>query len=367
MAKDVLEYTKEELEAMSINELNVLFREAETKESLYDTRQLSEKLAINSLYGALGNRWFPLFNQDIARSITGNGRYFIKMMSNYIENRLQELNPRETPYGIYNDTDSFYFTIDDFVARSGLTDLTEQTNFADKFYKEVIDAAVQQCIADYAKELNVYNPSVIGAEREIIADKGVFVAKKKYFARVLDSEGVRYTKPKTKVMGLELIKSSTPKFSKENLQESLEIIFDSEKSNMQDWIEGVKDKFIKAPLGEIASVGGVSNLNFRLGDKGIPIGARSAMVHNHYIDSNQLQDQFTKIQGGDKTKRLYLNEPNPLNSNIVAFLDDRFIEMFKDYIDYETNFEKGFLKPLELMTNALNWDLRHQVDELDDW
>ena len=364
----LLDYTESELMEMSDGDLTALMSEASSQESLFNTRQLVEKLSINSLYGALANRYFPLFNQEIARSITGNGRYYIKKMSNYIGETLQGLKPRPEPYGVYNDTDSHYFTIEPFMEGLDHLSINEKTDFADKFYKDNIDPTVQDSINDFAEELNVFDASVIGAEREIIADRAVFVAKKKYFARVIDSEGVRYTKPKLKVMGLELIKSSTPLFSKKYLKESLNIILDSSQDEMTQWVnDDVKTKYISNPLGNIASVSGVSNIDYTLGDKGIPIGARSVLVHNKYITENNLESQYQLIQAGTKTKRLYLVEPNPLQSNIVAFTDDRFIEQFKDYIDFDVNFEKGFLKPLELMTTALQWDLRRTTAGLDDW
>ena len=221
-------------------------------------------------------------------------------------------------------------------------------------------------------DYNVYDIEVQD-NHSFLADKlfvhncGIFVAKKKYIARVWDSEGVRYTEPYTKVMGLELIKSGTPKFTKLKLKESIGIMLDYEATELIEWLDKVKEEFTQQIPSDVCTVAGVSNLEYKLTDKAVPIGARSSIVHNDYIDEHNLGDKFTKIRGGDKTKRLYLVQPNPLNSNVVAFLDDRFIDMFKDYIDWDVNFEKGFLKPLELMTDALGWDLRHNMEVLDEW
>lgn len=106
ITKDVREYSKEELELLSLDDLKVLLEEAENKQSFWHTRQLVEKTMMNSLYGALANRWFNLFNEDIAAAITGNGRYFIQKLANYVEERLQELLPQEKPYIVAGDTDS---------------------------------------------------------------------------------------------------------------------------------------------------------------------------------------------------------------------------------------------------------------------
>ena len=104
--KPVLDYTEEELMSLPTDELTVLLKEAESGESKFNTAQLVSKTLINSLYGALANRYFLLFNEDMAAAITGNGRYFIQKLANYIEETLQKLLPQEKPYIVYGDTDS---------------------------------------------------------------------------------------------------------------------------------------------------------------------------------------------------------------------------------------------------------------------
>ena len=104
--KEVLEYTDEELKNLNIEELKVLLKEAENGESLWNTKQMTNKILMNSLYGALGNKSFPLFNESMAQAITGNGRYFIRKLSNYIEEKLQSLLPSKKEYITYSDTDS---------------------------------------------------------------------------------------------------------------------------------------------------------------------------------------------------------------------------------------------------------------------
>lgn len=373
MSKDVLEYTHEELLQMSDDELIALQKEANNKNSLFNTSQLVQKLLINSLYGALANRYFPLFNQNIARAITGNGRYFIQKMSKYIEEGLQAMIPSGIPYVFYNDTDSGYFTVDKFVEKAfqNKPDATkiDKVEFCDKFYNQVVDKFVQKSIDDFGKEYNAYNTDVIGSEREIIADAGVWTAKKKYFARVIDSEGVRYKEPKLKVMGLDIIRSGTPTFVKKKLKESLDIIIDSDAESMIKWKDNVKLEFMKQNLNDIAKVQGVSNIDYEPGAKGVPIGARSVLVHNGYIKKLKIENEIQLLDAGNKVKLAYLKEPNIFNSNVIAWSNDKFVDILKDSncIDYELNFEKFFLSPLELMTNALNWNLRKETASLDDW
>jgi len=370
--KEVLEYTEVELDSLSTEDLKLLLREAENKESLYDTAQMTEKTLMNALYGAMANKYFPLFNEDMAAAITGNGRYFIQKLANSIEDHLQSLLPWDKTYIVYGDTDSVYATIEPFMDKyqeknPGLS-INEYVDWADAFENKVIQPVIQQMIKDYSSELNAYNEEKIGVEREVIADAVVFTAKKKYYARVRDKEGTRYPEdaPYIKVMGLEIIKSSTPKWSKEYLKDAIPHILDKDENDLRNWINQIKGEFTQVDPNEIANVGGVSRVDYVLGQKGIPIGSRAALVHNNFVKENNLSEKYAPIQAGEKCKRLYLTEPNKFNSNIIAYTNDQFINEI-ECIDYDTQFEKMFMKPLNLMVESLGYDLNKQTEALNDW
>jgi len=370
--KDVLDYTEEELKSFDKEMLKKLYNEAEVKQSLYNTQQMTEKILINSLYGALGNKYFPLFNESMAQAITGNGRYFIRKLANYVDDVLQNMLKADKPYILYSDTDSIYFQIEPFMTmyqskHPGMS-IDHYVDWADNFEKKIIQPIIQKCIKDFSIEYNAYNEDIIGVEREIIADRAVLVEKKKYYARVRDSEGTRYPEndPYLKIMGLELIKSTTPDWSKKYLKDAIPIILDKNESDVKDWVYSIKQEFLKVPLIDIATGGASSRIDFDLSEKGVPFGARAAIVHNNYIESHGLSNSIEPVRAGEKGKRLYLIEPNKFDSNIIAFTNERFSQEI-DCVDYDTQFLKGFLKPLELMTNCLNYNLSKETADLDDW
>jgi len=373
--KEVLEYSDEELQNLPTDVLKQLLNDCNSGESLYNTRQLVEKTLINSLYGAMANRFFPLFNEDMAAAITGNGRYFIQKLAIYIENKLQELLPQEKPYMVYGDTDSVYFHIEPFVKKykdkNPNLPINDYVEWADQFEQKIIAPVIKQTIDDFSYELNAYNKDKIGCEREIIADAAVFTAKKKYYARVRDNEGTRYPEdsPKIKVMGLEIIKSSTPLWSQKHLKEAIPHILDKDENDLRNWIQTIKNNFIEVDLNEIAAVGGVSRIDYDLGEKGVPIGSRAAIRHNNYIKENNLEELYDTVKGGDKPKRIFLVEPNNFHSNVIAYTNPGFIrEISKnDCVDYDTQFEKNFMKPLDLMVAPLKYNLRKETEALDDW
>lgn len=372
--KNVLEYDENELRNLDTDSLNELLKEAEMMESLFEVKQLVNKRLMNALYGALGNAAFPLFNEKMAAAITGNGRFFIRNLSNFIENRLQALKPSKTPYIIYNDTDSVYYTISPFVEdyqnKNPDLEIGQYVDWADKFEKKVIQPVIVEAIDDFAKKLNAFNKKSIWAEREIISDSAVFVSKKKYFARVRDAEGTRFpdNDPYIKVMGLELVKSSTPKWSQKRLKQSIPVFLDKTESEAKDWLKEIKKEFLSADLIDLSSVSSVSKMDYTLGDKGIPIGSRAALIHNSYVEKNNLTSKYESIKSGDKTKRLFLVKGNPLDSNIVAFTNDQFVEEVKNYIDYDEIFLKNFLNPLEIMAKSLKWNLLNETESLmEEW
>jgi len=270
---------------------------------------------------------------------------------------------------------SVYFHIEPFMEKyieqnPGLA-VNEYVTWADNLEKKVIQPVIQQTIEDFADELNAFNRDKIGCEREIIADAAVFTAKKKYYARVRDNEGTRYPddSPKIKVMGLEIIKSSTPKWSQKYLKEAIPHILDKDEIDLRNWVKEIKKDFINVNLNEIAGVGGVSRLDYDLDKDTVPIGSRAAIRHNMYINEYNLTDTYAPIQGGDKCKRLFLQLPNMFNTNIIAYTNDGFTKEIEkcNCVDYDTNFEKNFLKPLYLMVEPMNYDLEKETASIDDW
>jgi len=270
---------------------------------------------------------------------------------------------------------SVYFHIEPFMEKyieknPGLS-INEYVTFADKFEQKIIKPIIDKTIKDFSSELNAFNKEAIGVEREIIADCAVFTAKKKYYARVRDNEGTRYPSdsPKIKVMGLEVIKGSTPKWSKKYLKEAIPHILDKDENDLRNWVKNIKEEFTTVDLNMIASVGGISRIDYNLNEKCVPIGSRAAIRHNNYIKEKNLEDKYELIHGGDKCKRIFLQEPNEFHTNIIAFTNDSFVNEIEKYncVDYDTNFEKNFMKPLMIMVEPLNYNLDIETEKLSDW
>lgn len=99
----------EYLEQLGTEELETLLQKLNADISYLDTYQMALKILMNSLYGALANKYFPLFNDKIASAITANGRYFIRNLGSYFNKSFNEILNSNQEFRVYGDTDSCVF------------------------------------------------------------------------------------------------------------------------------------------------------------------------------------------------------------------------------------------------------------------
>lgn len=284
---------------------------------------------------------------------------------------------------------SAYYTIEPFVEeflkKNPNASLSETVDFCDKFETEVVQPKIQENIDEFCYYLNAMDKSKCGGKREIIADRFILLKKKKYLCRLRANEATVFPDdaPKIKAMGVELIKSSTPKFSIEHMSEALPILFDGTQKDLREWFEKCKTEFKNAPISDIVANMTVNSVDYDLRkDLGIPFNSRASLIYNEFIKKNNLEGSFNLIQAGDKIKYIYLKTPNTLGEtivnstgrsvkktypNVIGFIDDNFIQYIKDYIDYDTQFEKTLIKPLEFMTNAINFTVKEKAMDLFDF
>jgi DNA polymerase elongation subunit (family B) len=329
--------------------------------SKYKNLQMAKKIALNSAYGAIANKYFRFYDKRIAESITIAGQLAIRWVSDRLNLYLQKLLKTKKDYVIAVDTDSCYLNLEDLVNKFFKDKSKDQIiDLLDKICKEELQKIINASYEDMADYLNSYSQKMI-MKREAITDRGIWTAKKRYMLNVYDSEGVRYTEPKMKIMGIEAIKSSTPKFCRDKIKEAIKIIMTSDQQTLQDYIDSVKTIFLTLPPEDIAFPRGVNNLstyssNITLYTKGTPIHVRGSLIYNNLLKKHDLLKSYTQIYEGDKIKFLYLREPNPIRENIISFnsvLPKEFD--LHQYIDYNLQFQKTFVEPISTILDAISW------------
>ena len=332
--------------------------------SKYNNIQMARKIQLNSAYGAIGNQYFRYYNLANAEAITLSGQLSIRWIELKMNEYLNKiLKTENTDYVIAVDTDSIYLNMGPLVERvyEGREKTTEGiVTFLDKICKVELEKYIESRYQELAKYVNAYDQKM-NMKRENIADKGIWTAKKRYILNVWDSEGVRYTEPKLKIMGIEAIKSSTPAPCRQKIKDALKVIMTKTEDDLQKFIKTFRKEFSNLPPEEISFPRSVNGIKKYSGQgniyiKGTPINARGSLLYNYYIKKNKLTHKYPLIQEGEKIKFVYLRTPNKINENVIAFIQTFPLELGLDKsIDYDLQFEKSFLEPLKTILDTIGW------------
>jgi len=330
----------------------------------YNNIQMAKKISLNSAYGAIGNNWFRYFDLMVATAITSSGQLSIRWIEKALNIYLNKIiGTEKEDYVIASDTDSVYITFDTLVSKS-FKDRNPSTesivNFLDKIATDKIEPFINRSYENLADTVGAYEQKMIMA-REVIADKGIWTAKKRYILNVHDSEGVRYKEPKLKIMGIEAVKSSTPAPCREKIKEALKIIINGDEKMLNTFIQEFREEFMMLSPEEIAFPRSCNGVKKFTGDsslfrKGAPMHVKGAILYNHLIKKNKLSGKFPFIQEGDKVRFVNLKQPNIYQSSSFSFITSFPKELdIKERIDYDVQFTKAFVEPIRFITEKMNW------------
>ena len=325
--------------------------------------QMAMKIALNSAYGAMGNQYFRYFDLKMAEGITTSGQLSIRWMANKLNDFMNKTlkTTRRKDFVIAIDTDSIYLTLEDLVENvcAGKTD-EQKIKYMDKICEDIFQPFIDKGYQELADYMNAFDQKM-QMKREVLADKAIWTAKKRYIMNVHNSEGVQYAEPKIKVMGLEMVKSSTPQVIRNKLKDSIKVILEGDQSKLHRYIHSFRDEFNKLPVEEIAFPRTVNGLReyaafSTIYRKSTPIHVRGALLLNHHLKQMNLDKRYQPIRDGDKIKFVYLKTPNTIQEDIISFSQElpKELDLHK-YVNYEKQFEKVFLDALQIVIEPLGW------------
>lgn len=329
-----------------------------------NNQQMAIKILMNSLYGALGNQYFKYFDLRLAEGVTLTGQLAIRWAERSMNETMNEaLKTKDVDYVIAIDTDSLYVNFGPLIEQFKPKD---PVGFLDKICKDHFE---NKLAVSYDKLFNNMNCLTNRMEmgREVIADRGIWTAKKRYILNVHNNEGVQYAEPKLKIMGIEAIKSSTPEVCRDKFRDIFKVIMSGSESETQKFIEEFKKEFESLSPEKVAFPRSVSNITDwsdrkTIYKKGTPIHVRGSLLYNKQLKENKLTKRYELVQNGSRIFFTYMRLPNAIRENVIAF-PDVLPEEFKlnNYVDYDKQFEKTFVEPLQLILNAVGWTAEEQA------
>ena len=345
----------------------------------WDKRQLVRKILLNSAYGALLNEHCRFYDKRIGQSVTLSGRQIVKHMMGCINECIEGVYNHEGSSIVYGDTDSAYFsaypTLKDEIA-AGVMDWNK--DIAVQLYDGIADQINESFpgFMERAFHCPRNKGSIIRAGRELVADRSIFITKKRYAVNIYDKEGKRKDvngkMGEIKAMGLDLKRADTPKYVQEFLMSVLECVLGG--GDRETVIALIKD--FKIILGKQSSwtKGSPKSVNkltmynekeqsSKTGRANMPGHVRAALNWNYLRRING--DNYSQtIVDGMKIIVCKL-KPNPLGFTSVAYPTDelRLPKWFCELPFDDNEMEKTLVdEKIDNLLGVLNWDLRDSTD-----
>ena len=330
--------------------------------------QMAKKIALNSAYGAIGNQYFRYFDVKQAEAITLGGQLSIRWVERDVNRFMNKiLNTNNINYVVASDTDSIYLRLDKLVEKVCKDKTINQiVDFIDKAAEDKIQKVIDDSFQNLTNYVNAYQQKMI-MKREAIANKGIWVAKKRYMMNVFDEEGIRFDIPKLKIMGVEAVKSSTPEVCRGKIKDAIRVIMNNSEEDLIKFVSDFKEVFKTLSPEEVAFPRSCNNLDkytnsSQIYNKGTPIHVKGSLIYNYNIHRHKLERKYPLIKNGDKIKFLMLKQPNTVKDTVISFATKipQEFELHK-YVDYDMQFEKTFTDPLRFILESIGWKLEKEA------
>jgi len=336
----------------------------QSKITYFDTLQYTLKILLNSIYGTFANKHSSLMDIDNAMSITMTGQNVAKAGSSIIDDYIKEkYNIEGKSLTVYQDTDSVYITIQPLLTKLNIELLQKDGDINEKVHEIVndLDLRVNQKILEWAKtDLYSIDPR-FAFKREVIADVGLFLQKKRYILRVLNNKGIKVNK--FKFVGVELVRSTTPKKVKKFIEKITKtaLLTRSVKDSNEVYRTSY-DEFTHLSPDDIALRTSINNLEkyaegaslYKFKDA-TPSHVKGAIAYNELIKQLKLSDKLEAIQTGQKVKKLYCTK-NKYGLDAISYIA-AYPEEFELKVDWDRMFAKLVTQPIERLYEAIGWTL----------
>jgi len=376
------QYTDIDLETATPEEINAEIERMKSLSNEYKNEEQAVKIFLNSVYGALGNKWLVCFNPDVAEAVTFQGQNLIKhaekVLNLYFQEKWhldKELHDKLGITGdvrqirgnvtIYADTDSNYVCFDEVLSSCGWQG--DPKEFILKINENRLTAFLKKAFDVFSERTNTKNCQDF--EMENISQTGIWLAKKKYLLDLVWQDGIDIAEgSQITFKGVELVQSSTPQFAREKLKELMKFIFQAKKNlKINDIISKLKqykEEFKVADPEKISMGRGITDYSsYILNDttkfeiaKGTPIHVRAAGIYNFTLNQNaKFKSKYEMIKAADKIKFYHVKTKHVAEQDVFGFLPNSFPVEFAPPIDYDLQFARSIVDPLNRVTMAMGF------------
>ena len=385
------ELQEQPIDSLSKEDLQRLAEHYDMMSAKYTAYEQAVKVTLNSIYGAFGNKWFHFFNIDIAESITLQSKNAILYSEQILNKYVQEFwhkdsavheqlgiqrvkSPCNEPSVIYIDTDSCYVQFDELYNTVVWKDEESKPDidtFILALYDKRLKVYIEKCMEKYAVATKTDN--FLEFQLESIAYGGIWMSKKKYIQDIAWDDKLPTTErhiplSKVKTIGFDTIQSSTPTFARAKLADALQILFLEPSGPTAETLEKLtkflkqaKKEFKLAKLDDISFNRRTNNLEKYIVDDHVefqtglkcPPNVKAAGYYNFLMNNNsKYKQKYRMIGNGEKLKIYHAMGTNGL-SDMFAYLPGDHPYEIAPQVDYETQFEKCIIDPLNRVLTAV--------------
>jgi DNA polymerase elongation subunit (family B) len=368
-------------------DLQKQMKEATTPEDreFFDKRQLVRKILLNSAYGALLNQHSRFYDIRLGQSTTLGGRCIVKHMSAFLNEAITGVYDHNGEAIIYGDTDSCYF--------SAWPTLSKDPEMKERWSKdtaiEVYDGLSEQVNASFPQFMETSfhvprkNGKIIECSRELVADRGIFMTKKRYAVNIYDKEGKRLDvngkRGKIKAMGLDLKRADTPKYVQQFLSRILDLVLEGTTRDVvikevrefkqlvtknDPWNKGRPMGVRKITHYEELLKKEAATFGRRTSKKVSPPGHVNASINWNFLRKMHGDNYSQQIVDGMKIVVCQLRN-NPLHMTSVAYPVDelRLPKWFKDLPFDEAAMMQSLVNDkIENLIGVLNWEVENETN-----
>jgi DNA polymerase elongation subunit (family B) len=366
------------------DELQYMITHFNNESAAFTAYEQAVKVTLNSIYGAFGNKWFHFFDIDIAESITLQGQNAILYSEKILNKYFNEFFVKDTelhkhlnitinsqihkPAVIYIDTDSNYVQFEEmYESIEWKGEKLDIVTFILEIYNFRIKKYIELALQKYANSKNSEN--FLEFELESVAYAGIWMAKKKYIQELAWDDKLKINErhpklKKVKVIGFDSIQSSTPTFVRKKLNDALQILF-TEKPTVETltkivlFLKKTKKEFKMTNIDEISFNRRTNNIEKYIIDDTVefqfaskcPSNVKAAGYYNFLLNNNpKYKNKYKLIGDGEKLKMYHTVSANE-GEMFAYFTGDHPYEIAPS-IDYEIQFEKSMLDPLNRVLGA---------------